>query len=290
MTESVAQTVDNYRENAGSTRIHYSAKGIVKALLTCVAYRDAPSVMKAVLWFYADDFNEIVLLSDQGSGDSSFDNLPSMIVMNDLLFYKKLTENSLSISAQGYDGCLRLYHMKGAHPPITYDENLKVNKGATRTQQAKGCLKIIYEYIRQLQEMELYSNTTIIITADHGEVRSNVDPATRKAISPILFVKPAGAGEESALAHSDAPVSHADFQATVIEAVGGDHKAYGNTFFEISENDPRTRYFYMPVLNSQGKEVQLLEYSINGDVKNFSNWLFTGKEWKIKHSQYATEQ
>ncbi|HZJ76054.1 MAG TPA: hypothetical protein VFD25_05650 [Clostridia bacterium] len=289
LTESAADTVDNYRENVGPAKIRYSGKGIVKALLTCVAYRNAPSAMKATFWFYAEDFNEFLLSSEQVSDDGSDDNLPSMIVMNDLLFYKRLTEHSLEVGAQGYDGCFRMYHMKGAHPPITYDESLKVNKGATRRQQSKGCFKIIYEYIRQLQEMGLYTNTTIIITADHGAVRSNADLASGKAVSPILLVKPAGAGADSELTFSNAPVSHSDFQATVIDAVGGDYKAYGNTFFEISENEPRTRYFYMPDINSQGKETQLLEYSIEGDVKNFSNWSLTGKEWAIKYSQYAIE-
>jgi len=108
--------------------------------------------------------------------------------------------------------------------------------------------------------------------------------------SPILFVKPAGTPSDNALAFSDAPVSHADFQATVIEAVGGDHEAYGSTFFQISDYEPRTRYFCMLVTNAQNREVQLLEYSINDNVRDFSSWALTGKEWVIKHSQYATEK
>lgn len=81
------------------------------------------------------------------------------------------------------------------------------------------------------------------------------------------------------MAISNAPVSHMDFHPTVIEAIGGDSDAYGDTVFEI--NDPgRKRLYYMTTSNGR-HDTGIREIEISGDALDFNNWKLTGNDWPI---------
>ena len=96
---------------------------------------------------------------------------------------------------------------------------------STLDQQAKGSMKIVEEYIKQLKELGQYDNTTIIITADHGYWYF-IDRPLEETTSPYMLVKPAQSAELDAepFKVSTAPVSHMDFPATVLKAMGAEQR------------------------------------------------------------------
>ena len=125
----------------------------------------------------------------------------------------------------------------------------------------------------EMKKLGIYDNATIIITADHGQntnvmKESEVDTDYDMTSTPILFVKLAGEQHEERFVNSTAPVSHTDFMATVIKAVGGDAQQYGRTFSQIDSNEGRERIFtYVTPPDKKYKK-----YIINGDSNDSASW------------------
>lgn len=151
--------------------------------------------------------------------------------------------------------------------------------GSTIERQTLGSLKIVADYLAEMKRLGVYDSATVIVTADHGEWYLTPDELAGPT-SPLMLVKPATAdGSREPLRTSDAPVSHMDFQATVIDAVGGDSAPYGQTVFEIDDAG-RTRLYYMTTSNGK-HDTGIKEMEITGDVEDFSTWRFTGNVWPI---------
>ncbi len=111
--------------------------------------------------------------------------------------------------------------------------------------ESKRLLKLLREYMDQLKALGLYDNSTIIITADHGE---HNDSHPNVAATPIFMVKRKGESK-SELTLNNAPIYHEDFQATILELTGlydksTDEEMFGTPVFDIPEDAVRTRYWY----------------------------------------------
>jgi arylsulfatase A-like enzyme len=85
---------------------------------------------------------------------------------------------------------LRFIHLNGAHAPYTLDENGNSvsSQDGTAIDQYVGCMRLVFYYIQMLQDIGMYDNSTIIITADHGE--NYVTEELEQNTNPILFIKP----------------------------------------------------------------------------------------------------
>lgn len=260
--------------------------GAIKILYKVALYRNAPWVAKPAFWYYTDDMNQDVLNS--GSGTSGENDSITPYVLDDGAYYRELCERGLTVSGDtDSDGAFKFIHLNGAHVPFTYDEEMGQPDGGTdMVRQTRGTFTILSEYLDDLKELGLYDDATIIVTADHGYwssgmhgsyVDKRADGLTNP-ISPICLVKPAGATGSYKV--SEAPVSHIDFQPTVLQAMGGDGSAYGEgtSYFDIPENADRPRYFVDEIYDGV-QETQMNEWVINGDALDFSNWSLTGKVW-----------
>ena len=142
-------------------------------------------------------------------------------------------------------------------------------------QQNLGSLKIVSEYLRQLKELGVYENSTIILTADHGTWWSAENPPDET--SPILLVKPAGADSSQPVVRSSVPTGHVDLPATLRAAFGVETSE--PTVFDVTD-EPRERYFYW-IDHSEVDKMDhwLREWKITGDALDFSNWHSTGRNW-----------
>ena len=189
-------------------------------------YKLAPFIAKNMYWYATSDIvstmeNSNIFLDDNYS------------------FYQDLRQNRIKINkTTGMSGVFRFYHLDGAHTPCTMTEEFEKVKETDRMSQAKGSMKIVYEYINQLKQLGLYDDATIIITADHGQ-NTMLDDANNlegfdTTSNPILLVKMKNQKEGGI---SKAPVSHNEFAATVIQAIGGNSSTYGRTFDQISESE-----------------------------------------------------
>lgn len=270
--EVASQTVNLHPTNTK----HVNVSGSVAILAKASLYRDMPWLLKPQFWFYTDEMNREMVSIVDGDDDAN-----SLFRADDAAYYKKLKEKKLGLTDDGKAGAFRFIHLVGAHYPYTLDRNGNdVGEGNTSfTDQAIGSMKIVNEYLDQMKELGVYDSSTIIVTADHGYWYITPDMIW-DTTSPIMLVKPANeTGERSPLAMSDAPVSHMDFQPTVIEAVGGESDKYGDTIFEIDDLD-RKRLYYMTTSNGK-HDTGIREIEIDGDALDFDNWKLTGNDWPI---------
>lgn len=261
VSEEIKDIVSNYKDNVQRT----CALWDLFALMTqCSRYRMAPFIAKD---YYQYDTSDIELLVV----DEKITNIE-----NDLPFYNKLINEGLRVSENTDDkGTFRFIHMHGAHPPyimteefqyIEYDERRDDGYGSSGVSQAKGALKIVYEYIRQLEELGKYDDATIIITADHGytERLSDKDGNMIDVSFPILFVKEPYDNNDVQISISEAPVCHADVIETIRSIIGADVEA--STLKDIEEAEERSR-----VLKLCSNELYE-KYEINGNVRDCESW------------------
>lgn len=261
VSEEIKDIVSNYKDNVQRTCDLWD----LFALMTqCSRYRMAPFIAKD---YYQYDTSDIELLVV----DEKITNIE-----NDLPFYNKLINEGLRVSENSDDkGTFRFIHMHGAHPPyimteefqyIEYDERRDDGYGSSGVSQAKGALKIVYEYIRQLKELGKYDDATIIITADHGytERLSDKDGNMIDVSFPILFVKEPYDNNDVQISISESPVCHADVIETIRSIIGTDVEA--RTLKDIEKMEERSR-----VLNVCSNELYE-KYEINGNVRDYESW------------------
>ena len=215
----------------------------------------------------------------EGNGADEL-NVTAHNILSDVPFRHKLeTEGMLISENTSAAGSFKLYHLYGAHAPYIMNENggwLAEGETSNVILQSRGCMKILFQYIERLKQLGIYDNTTIIITADHGQnylfdeshAKSQEELGLEPTSSPIMFVKEKNAHHENGLVISNAPVSHEEVLATVMEAVGGDAQKYGRTFKEIGEDEERERVF----IYGRYPDLEFLKCTIQGDVMNASNW------------------
>lgn len=255
----------------------------IKMLSQIALYRDAPWMLKPLFWYYTDDIGGAVIDESQEVDDSQ-----QPYVLNDAQYYQDLLATGLSFQEdESVDGAVKLIHLSGAHVPYTMDENGLATGGETSLeQQMQGTFTIISKYLAELKRLGVYDESTIIVTADHGIWYLTTDIIT-EASTPLCLVKPAdiNGGDLSSGSYkvSLAPVSQDDFQATVIDAVGGDKSQYGEgmTYFDVPEDSDRVRYYDMTRYpdDTFSSFNELDRFEIVGDVRNFDNWRLTDTKW-----------
>ena len=263
-----------------SEPIRVSPKDTILLLTRCSLYRDMPWVLKPRFWFYTDELNTRIPIRSDG-GDPS----QKPYYIDDAGFFGELQMRGLAVQGGDYDGAFRFIHMLGAHSPYNLDEmgnNVGVGN-SDQERQARGSMRMVGDYLRRLKEMGLYEKTTVIITSDHGDWRASMgEPA--ESTEPILLYKPAGELAFEGVRESSAPVSHADFQASVLDAMGVDYSNYGVTYSAYGEDDARIRNFYHITHDDHSRIRSLMKYEISGDVLDFDNWRFTGQIWETNYN------
>jgi len=221
-------------------------------LLKLSGYRYAPIFLKHFFWLSPYEFYDSMVLTDKTA--------PYMV--NDFGYYESLTTNGLSVSDIDQKSFIYI-HLQGPHPPLNMDENIQRVAESTLTGQTKGSFKIVYEYLRQLKELGLYEDSTIVIMGDHGNFIGDDLPRPART---GLMVKPAGSAG-TPIEASHAPVSPAQLHATLMKGLFGDSEGFGETFFDVREGDDVVR----------GYAIRIWRYEITGDGRDFSNWRFVGK-------------
>ena len=243
----------------------------VNLMIKCSKYQMAPFELKSKYWYTTDQI--IDLATDDG--------FTRWITYDDLPFYTALSKTGISIdeSLTG-NGGFKFYHMCGAHMPYVITEDLtyansETSDCASMLSQAKGSMKIVLEYIEQLKSLDMYDNTTIIITADHGEnylydpsrVNDLNDLKLEKTSNPILLVKNANQTWDGVRKNS-APVSHTEVIAGIIAAINPQRAAgYGSTLEDIEESADRERIFTF-----NRDDLSYVKAVINGNVLDEESW------------------
>ena len=132
--------------------------------------------------------------------------------------------------------------------------------------QAKGSLKVVYEYLSQLKEIGKYDDATIIITADHGETRllNDEDGNMIEVSCPVMYVKDPAHNSVGKGEVSEAPVCHEDVISLITNKI--EKQNVKKSFFDYSEKEERNREMYREETEDYTK------YRINGNVRDLSSW------------------
>lgn len=257
VSEQVKDIVSNFGEDIHRT---CSISDVFSLMTQCSRYKMSPFIAKNYYLYDTGDIAQLVV-------DERIVNID-----NDIPFYNKLAQEGLSMEENGQDNSFLFYHMHGAHPPYTMTEEFQYlaydakrmeivyNHKGTELSQARGAMKIVFEYIRQLQELGKYEDALIIITSDHGRAKIEEDIPF-----PILFVKAPNESRDS-MATSSAPVSHAD----VIEQIKGvlRNEEDCQKLDDIGEDEQRIRYLYY---TAEPNGDVFDKYEIRGNVRERRN-------------------
>ncbi len=247
--------------------------GFLKETLKISLYKNAPYLIKERFNYSLSEINDISIKKPTDFAKEE----------DDLYFYNSLKKKGIS-KTDKYDKAFRFYHLFGTHPGAQIDENANPCSDASYEQVLKGDLKIIAEYIKGLKECGAFDDTTIIITADHGNSGGSQNLEIPMPATCLMLVKPEKSADEAAIT-DNSPVSHTDFAATVIDGLGGDYSKYGKRIYDYKDEPDRERFYYYTALVSDiDGEIALREYSIKDDAKLLQNWKLTGNNWDINYS------
>ena len=196
-------------------------------------------------------------------------------------FYQLLTTEGLTANEQQKQ--FTFLQLRGCHPPFSMNENCEYapSSGTTSLQQTTGVFKIIKEYLRQMKELGIYENSTIIITGDHSgsDAWSREISEYDRPMNTALLVKPKGAHSTKTVL-SKAPVSQENLQAEIIKSANiQTDNDYGKAYSDISENDTIVRNHYFISTTGGKRKDELVTYEITGDSTDLSNWKVVSREF-----------
>ena len=126
---------------------------------------------------------------------------------------------------------IQMIHLRGAHAPYTSDVNGRYKADAGRDENIIGYMSMVANYIQYMKQLGVYDNSTIIITADHGDKGNNMQV--------VYWIKQPGEHHTQWL-ENDAPISHADFPGTLMALIGADYP-YGDSIFDWNPGETRQR-------------------------------------------------
>lgn len=248
------ETATNYVDNAvvlENESVKIVPGTMLKKLMYLSIYRYAPTAIKPFFWEYTDFYNDGVL-----------QNLEEYDV------YGLLPEATATRSQNSF----KLYHLDGAHPPCYLNRNGEYMPTQTNEyEQTIGCLHLMKGILVRMQELGIYENSTIILTADHGDA-SKLWNNDFHGMQIALFYKPAGSND-APLVWSEAQVGTVNIPATIANAVGADATQFGIALDDVGTED-HERVFYRVYANESLKYVEQYvdTYTILGNARDFSNW------------------
>ncbi|MEE0946882.1 MAG: hypothetical protein U0M42_08680 [Acutalibacteraceae bacterium] len=294
--ENAAAAEAGVADNVKPIPTQTNKKVFVKAAIKSSIYRVAPFAFKNRFKYTSDTFNFAVSSADESV---IFNNGSHMY---DALFLEKLEATGLSINNSYGNRCFRLIHTFGGHYPYELTEYGEyTTTEVTPIETCKGEFKILYKYFDELQRLGVYENSTIIITADHGEAWLNFNESDMVPnINPILFYKPAHKGIDTDFTISQAPASHADIFPTIIKALGGSVEDFNNNplhfegipLDELTEDTQRIRYSYIGCQDPSVTDHQScmsVEFSNSNDARVLENWSETGRRIFTNNTNHGFE-
>lgn len=259
VSTTVKDQVVNY-----SKEIEYSCNftDVIEVTNKSTRYKNAPFLLKSLFWYSTNDIDKLTV------SQNVFDTT------NDVWFYQDLKKKELKVK----DTCkkaYRFYHLWGAHVPCNMNDKMESVENGSRTEQAIGDLKIVFEYIDQMKKLGVYDNATIIITADHGQnTVLNIknynehyeDRKLQETSSPILFVKQPQQRQDN-IRTCDYHVSHKEVVSSIADSAGVLNIG-GKNLQQIDENDNKVRYFEF----YRNPDIPYTKYAIEGNAMDVDSW------------------
>lgn len=267
----------NYEKDVPLKIANYSE--LTHDLYQLVACKYLPDLVKPFIWPDGSEFDFRQPAYGEYEAYSYYNKL----------FINEMQDHPITVKDNGKN--IKFIHLEGCHSPNYLNENGQVQDVPNDyVDNARGCLKIIGNILDQLREKDCFDNTAIIIMADHGCSDDGV------LANPVFMVKPQNA-ENEPMKISNAPVSHRDYPATILQLAGYEdyQPEYGYSVFDIEEDAIRDRYYYQHFYSSEwdgSYTLRLIEYSVAPESNDRSSFSLTDVEYMtngeiIQHSKYC---
>lgn len=263
IASNIREEAENYVEEGHTIEEKVSFWGCVESMCRINGYRLLPYALKEYYFYTAGTISDLVV--------EEFTLEKPEFVADDARVYQGFRGQRLQINEE--EKALRFIHLYGAHEPYVMDENgnsIEAGEGSAVAQYI-GCMNMMYDYIAMLQELGIYENTTIIITADHGE--NFLDEQLKETTNPILFIKPYGVGADEEMVISDKYASQEDILSTLASLHDIEYtEGKGLDLFTDKNNyEDRIRYHYYTVVEGT-TQTKIREYEIKGCSLELQNW------------------
>lgn len=218
--------VEGRFDNATSITANVKYKQLLKRMMQMSVYRYAPLIIKPYYEISTEEFF--------GGGIFYSENWNWPICAN-YEFFDQLKQNGLSFSDEKKE--IKIIHLIGLHHPFRTDSNCNEKEGATKQENIYGLKLLVDTYIEELKKLEVYDESTIIITSDHGGMLTEQD------LFPILLIKQSEENHNSTQIN-DCPIDSKDFVPTILDIIGADdYSKYGLSVFDNTGKN-RNRVFY----------------------------------------------
>lgn len=241
-------------------------KKILKYLMSLSYARIVPYKMPGYIFHYTA-FGTTLTLSELNSEEKIYHD-------DDAAVYKNLTASGLDTYTG--DKNYTFIYLHGSHSPFTLNSDVQRVAESTSIEQTIGSFKIIDEYISELKRLGVYDNTTIVITGDHGYPYTDTDNLLdymEDGTRTCVFIKPKNS-KTSGITVKHTQASVADIMPTVVKDIKlKTSHDYGESLFDIDENETRTRTYYHSRITGNSKLI-LDKYKITGDAADKNNWKF----------------
>lgn len=240
-----------------------SKRRFLEYIYRLVAYKYAPYELKQACWFDPSEYDNMKVVDDSACILFDWENRN---------FWDAIDSINTSCKAKVF----KLYHLRGTHDPLNYDEygNL-CEKETSDVQMGKANILMLTEYIQALKDKGIYDKTAIIVMADHGMVRD--DDSDMKS-NPLLMIK--GTSESHDMIVSDKQISYADLDTIYTNLMAG--KSSGGIVSGIEDKE-RLFYWYRGNITIQDTHCSpLTEYSVapGAQASDIENLSATGKVYQ----------
>ena len=235
----------------------------ISTMMKCSKYRMAPLYFKDYYYYYTSEITDLI------------ENKEIWNIDDDYPFYEKLMKTGLSISDDAATkGKFYFYHLFGTHGPTNLSADMKpVESGSVSLEeQTQASLNIVFEYLKQLRELDRYDDATVIITADHGvqletqyyKDNGEVDRTT----NPVILIKQSQE-KHDAMVVENVAVSQASFFPTICKALNIEYNGTEKAFDELTDKDNVERTYE----SVWGDAIDI--FAITGDARLKENWSLT---------------
>ncbi len=191
----------------------------------------------------------------------------------------------------------KFLHLLLPHPPTAFDRQCHLRrkhpadkKGPTVSryeEQARCALLLTSRLLDRLKKLNVYEQSLIVVSADHGysgkygrqHMRQDI-PNIEKAL-PLVLIKRPNQKNNGALVRSHAPGQLRDIPATIASIIGKDYAFNGQSLFSLDDTQNRQRRFYSYRWRNRNWATEYLpsmhEYLIQGDAWSADSWSDTGR-------------
>lgn len=234
-----------------------SHKNLSIYMYKLVGFRYLPQFLKQYCWFYPDDIaaNEKIVQSDEA-------NSYNWLNIN---FFNQINK---IVKDESVDNCFKLIHIEGTHEDFTVNRFLEEEEQTSITEEGRGVMLLVDEYLKKLKMEGIYDNAIIMIMADHGHYG--------KKQSPLLLVK--GLGEKHEFQINERAVSYSELCEAYKLLLNGTSSS--NLFEQNVKSRKYYFYKYKFKLEYEHFATDIIEYESQGEAHDAEALYETGVVYK----------